>query len=36
MVDRSVYSAENCSLARTLAVVGEKWTLLILREVQRR
>src|SRR5437899_1397547 len=26
------YSAENCSIARTLEVVGEKWTLLVLRE----
>ena len=24
---------ENCSIARTLEVVGEKWTLLILREI---
>jgi len=30
--DRSRYSAENCSVKRTLDVVGEKWTLLILRE----
>jgi DNA-binding HxlR family transcriptional regulator len=30
--DRFRYSAANCSIARTLAVVGEKWTLLILRE----
>lgn len=33
MEDRAAYSAENCSVARTLAVVGEKWTLLVLREV---
>ena len=26
------YSAENCSVGRTLGVVGEKWTLLVLRE----
>jgi DNA-binding HxlR family transcriptional regulator len=26
------YSAENCSVTRALGVVGEKWTLLILRE----
>lgn len=32
MNDRASYSAENCSVARTLAVVGEKWTLLLLRE----
>ncbi|HEV7461182.1 MAG TPA: helix-turn-helix domain-containing protein [Solirubrobacteraceae bacterium] len=30
--DRSRYSAENCSIRRTLDVVGEKWTLLVLRE----
>jgi DNA-binding HxlR family transcriptional regulator len=27
------YSTENCSIRRTLAVVGEKWTLEVLREV---
>ena len=26
------YSAENCSIGRTLEIVGEKWTLLVLRE----
>ena len=26
------YSAENCSIARTLEIVGEKWSLLVLRE----
>jgi DNA-binding HxlR family transcriptional regulator len=30
--DRFRYSAENCSIRRTLDVVGEKWTLLVLRE----
>src|SRR4030081_2798136 len=25
--------AQNCSIARTLQVVGERWTLLVLREV---
>lgn len=30
--DRFSYSAANCSIARTLGVVGEKWTLLVLRE----
>lgn len=30
--DRFHYSAENCSIRRTLEVVGEKWTLLVLRE----
>jgi DNA-binding HxlR family transcriptional regulator len=31
-MDRMRYSATNCSIARTLDIVGEKWTLLILRE----
>ena len=31
-LDRFRYSAANCSIARTLGVVGEKWTLLVLRE----
>jgi DNA-binding HxlR family transcriptional regulator len=31
-MDRTSYQASNCSIARTLQVVGEKWTLLILRE----
>jgi DNA-binding HxlR family transcriptional regulator len=26
-------SSENCSVARTLEVIGEKWTILVLREV---
>jgi DNA-binding HxlR family transcriptional regulator len=30
--DRSRFSAENCSIQRTLEIVGEKWTLLVLRE----
>jgi len=30
--ERFRYSAENCSIRRTLDVVGEKWTLLVLRE----
>jgi DNA-binding HxlR family transcriptional regulator len=30
--DRRRYSAENCTIARTLEIVGEKWTLLVLRE----
>jgi len=29
---RQSYSAENCSVKRTLDIVGEKWTLLVLRE----
>jgi DNA-binding HxlR family transcriptional regulator len=32
LVDRDRYSADNCSVKRTLDVVGEKWTLLVLRE----
>jgi DNA-binding HxlR family transcriptional regulator len=32
MNERLMYSAENCSVAAALAVVGEKWTLLVLRE----
>src|SRR3954453_1864627 len=27
------FEAQNCSIARTLAVVGERWSLLIMREV---
>jgi DNA-binding HxlR family transcriptional regulator len=30
--DRLRYESSNCSIARTLGVVGEKWTLLVLRE----
>jgi DNA-binding HxlR family transcriptional regulator len=30
--DRDRYSAENCSVKRALDIVGEKWTLLVLRE----
>jgi DNA-binding HxlR family transcriptional regulator len=29
---RSDYADENCSIARTLEVVGERWTVLVLRE----
>lgn len=32
LTDRDSFSAENCSIKRTLDVIGEKWTLLILRE----
>lgn len=32
MDDRFSYSAENCSIARALQLVGERWSLLILRE----
>ena len=31
-MERTHYQASNCSIARTLQVVGEKWTLLIIRE----
>jgi DNA-binding HxlR family transcriptional regulator len=27
------WSQENCSVARTLEIIGEKWTLVVLREV---
>jgi DNA-binding HxlR family transcriptional regulator len=30
--ERFRYGSANCSIARTLSVVGEKWTLLVLRE----
>jgi DNA-binding HxlR family transcriptional regulator len=30
--DRFSYSTENCSIRRTLDIVGERWTLLVLRE----
>jgi len=30
--DRFRFAADNCSIQRTLEVVGEKWTLLVLRE----
>jgi DNA-binding HxlR family transcriptional regulator len=30
--ERLDYGADNCSIAAALAVVGEKWTLLVLRE----
>src|SRR5947208_16627037 len=31
-MERTNYQASNCSIARTLQVVGEKWTLLLIRE----
>jgi DNA-binding HxlR family transcriptional regulator len=31
-MERTNYQASNCSIARTVQVLGEKWTLLILRE----
>jgi DNA-binding HxlR family transcriptional regulator len=30
--ERLRYGSENCSIRRTLDIVGEKWTLLVLRE----
>ena len=30
--DRFRYRADNCSIRRTLDIVGEKWTMLVLRE----
>jgi DNA-binding HxlR family transcriptional regulator len=30
---RRDYDGQNCSIARTLEVVGERWTLLIIRDV---
>jgi len=32
MLKRS-YEGQNCSIARTLEIVGERWTLLIIRDV---
>lgn len=32
----SDYAGQNCSIARTLEAVGERWTLLIVRELIRR
>lgn len=31
-MERTNYQASNCSIARTLQVLGEKWTFLIIRE----
>ena len=31
-MERTNYQASNCSIARSLQVLGEKWTLLIIRE----
>lgn len=31
-MERTSHQASNCSIARTLGVVGDKWTLLIIRE----
>ena len=32
MDDRGWFTNENCSVARTLEVIGERWTMLVLRE----
>src|SRR5215472_7234603 len=29
----SAYESDTCSIARTLALVGDRWTLLVLRDV---
>lgn len=29
----SAYDSETCSIARTLAVIGDRWTLLVLRDI---
>lgn len=28
----ALYTAENCSIGRTLEIIGERWTILVLRE----
>lgn len=33
---KNEYTGQNCSIARTLEAVGERWTLLIVRELLRR
>ena len=30
---RSEWSADNCTIGRTLDVIGDRWSLLVLREV---
>jgi DNA-binding HxlR family transcriptional regulator len=32
MLDRATHDTSNCSIARSLGVLGERWTFLILRE----
>ena len=32
----STYDSETCSIARTLALIGDRWTLLVLRDVANR
>ena len=29
----STYDSDTCSIARTLALIGDRWTLLVLRDV---
>ena len=29
----SAYDSDTCSIARTLALIGDRWTLLVLRDV---
>jgi DNA-binding HxlR family transcriptional regulator len=31
-MERGWFTNENCSVARTLEVIGERWTMLVLRE----
>jgi DNA-binding HxlR family transcriptional regulator len=32
-IDYTAYDSDTCSIARTLALVGDRWTLLVLRDV---
>jgi len=32
LTERELYSADNCSLGRALELVGERWTMLVMRE----
>jgi DNA-binding HxlR family transcriptional regulator len=31
-MDRADYGSNNCSVARSLAIIGDRWTMLVLRE----
>jgi DNA-binding HxlR family transcriptional regulator len=31
-IDHARYTADNCSIGRTLEIIGERWTILVLRE----
>ena len=33
MTQYTAYDSETCSIARTLALIGDRWTLLVLRDV---